>query len=248
MVEMRILDGEKFAHEKLLNVAASCIHAMHKAPQITGRVKIKTMVLTGKILEFMFEAQAILGRVAIFNILSGASWQRAYYADEPPVLLLIGAQNIARSELNWDCGACGFKTCREMNKYHNKDIQRSAIAEIMMHGPVCMWKLFDFGLVCDWACAACWQENVTNRIIELNRCYPTGVFDTRGNYSVFLEKKDEALRGQERYEETLANRVRREVEWLKRGPKARTRKSGARIQDAARLQGELATVTSRLAT
>ena len=91
-------------------------------------------------------------------------------------------------------------------------------------------------------------ENVTNRIIELNRCYPTGFFDTRGNYSAFLEKKDEALRGQERYQETLANRVRREVEWLKRGPKARTRKSGARIQDAARLKGELATVTSRLAT
>jgi len=91
-------------------------------------------------------------------------------------------------------------------------------------------------------------ENVTNRIIELNHCYPTGIFDTRGNYSAFLEKKDAALRGQERYEETLANRVRREVEWLKRGPKARTRKSGARIQDAARLQGELATVTSRLTT
>ena len=91
-------------------------------------------------------------------------------------------------------------------------------------------------------------ENVTNRIIELNRCYSTGVFDTRGNYSDFLEKKDEALRGQERYQETLANRVRREVEWLKRGPKARTRKSGARIQDAAQLKDELATVTNRLAT
>jgi len=163
MVDMRILDGEKFAHEKLLDVAASCIHSLHKAPQVTGRVKVKTMILTGKVLEFMFEAQAILGRVAIFNILSGATWQRAYYAEEPPVLLLIGAQNIARSELNWDCGACGFKTCREMNKYH-KDVKRGAVAEIMMHGPVCMWKLFDFGVVCDWACAACWQANVTNRI------------------------------------------------------------------------------------
>jgi ATP-binding cassette subfamily F protein uup len=91
-------------------------------------------------------------------------------------------------------------------------------------------------------------ESVANRIIELNRCYATGIFDTRGNYSAFLEKKDEALRGQERYEQTLANRVRREVEWLKRGPKARTRKSGARIQDAARLKQELATVASRLAT
>jgi len=91
-------------------------------------------------------------------------------------------------------------------------------------------------------------ENVTNRIIELNPCYATGVLDTRGNYSAFLEKKDEALRGQERYQETLANRVRREVEWLQHGPKARTRKSGARIQGAAQLQDELATVSRRTAT
>jgi ATP-binding cassette subfamily F protein uup len=91
-------------------------------------------------------------------------------------------------------------------------------------------------------------ENVANRIIELNPCYVTGVLDTRGSYSDFLEKKDDVVRGQEKYQETLANRVRREVEWLKRGPKARTRKSGARIQDAAQLTDELATVTSRLAT
>jgi ATP-binding cassette subfamily F protein uup len=91
-------------------------------------------------------------------------------------------------------------------------------------------------------------ENVANRIIELNRCYATGVLDTRGNYSAFLEKKDEALRGQEKYQETLANRVRREVEWLQHGPKARTRKSGARIHGAAQLQDELAAVTRRTAT
>ncbi len=91
-------------------------------------------------------------------------------------------------------------------------------------------------------------ENVANRIIELNRCYATGVLDTHGTYSDFLEKKDEALRGQESYRATLANRVRGELEWLKRGPKARTRKSGARIQDAALLQAELAMVTSRTAT
>lgn len=91
-------------------------------------------------------------------------------------------------------------------------------------------------------------ENVTNRIIELNRCYAAGVLDTRGNYSAFLQKKDEALRGQAKYQETLANRVRREVEWLRRGPKARTRKSGARIQDAAQLQEELTAVSSRAVT
>jgi len=164
MTEMRILDGEKFAHEKLLDIAAYCIHAVHKAPQISGKVKIKTMVLTGKILEYMFEAEVILGRVAAFNLLSAASWQRAYYADVSPVLLLIGAESIARSELNWDCGACGFKTCAELNRYHKKIKRESAIAEIFMHGPACAWKLFDFGIICDWACAACWQSNITNRI------------------------------------------------------------------------------------
>ena len=91
-------------------------------------------------------------------------------------------------------------------------------------------------------------ENVTNRVIELNRCYASGVLDTRGTYSDFLEKKDEVLRGQERYQDTLANRVRREIEWLKRGPKARTRKSAARIDGAAGLQDELAAVASRTAT
>jgi len=91
-------------------------------------------------------------------------------------------------------------------------------------------------------------ENVANRIIELNPCYAGGVLDTQGTYSDFLEKKDDVLRGQERYQESLANRVRGEVEWLKRGPKARTRKSGARIQDAAQLKEELAMLTSRLAT
>jgi len=91
-------------------------------------------------------------------------------------------------------------------------------------------------------------ENVTNRVIELNRCYASGTLDTRGNYSSFLAKKDEILQAQAAYQESLANRVRNEMEWLKRGPKARTRKSSARIDEAARLKDELAASTSRAAT
>src|SRR6185436_7412841 len=56
---------------------------------------------------------------------------------------------------------------------------------------------------------------------------------------------DAALREQVRWEETLANRVRREVDWLRRGPKARTTKSKARIQEAGRLTDELVSVQSR---
>ena len=91
-------------------------------------------------------------------------------------------------------------------------------------------------------------ENVANRIIELDRRHPTGILDTRGTYADFLEKKEELLRSQEKSQDALANRVRGEIEWLRRGPKARTRKSSARIGDAARLQEELAAVASRTAT
>ena len=91
-------------------------------------------------------------------------------------------------------------------------------------------------------------ENVVNDMAELNRIYPEGLFRVEGNYSRFLEKKEEFLEAQSRQQEALANRVRREVEWLRRRPKARTGKSRARIDEAGRMMAELADVSARNAT
>jgi ATP-binding cassette subfamily F protein uup len=82
-------------------------------------------------------------------------------------------------------------------------------------------------------------ENVTKRMLELNRAYPGGLLQSEGTYSDLLEKRDEVLRNEAAYQETLANLVRREMEWLRRGPKARTTKAKARIQNAERLIDEL---------
>jgi ATP-binding cassette subfamily F protein uup len=88
-------------------------------------------------------------------------------------------------------------------------------------------------------------ENVSSRVAEINRAYPQGLFTASGNYSKFLEKRAEFLRAQQREQDALANLVEREIEWLRRGAKARTSKSKARIQDAFDLQGKLADVTER---
>jgi len=88
-------------------------------------------------------------------------------------------------------------------------------------------------------------ERVTTRVVELNRAYPKGYFSSRGKYSDFLVAREEFLAGQQRLEETLANKARREIEWLRRGPKARTHKSVGRIQRAGRLMQELAEVGDR---
>jgi len=83
-------------------------------------------------------------------------------------------------------------------------------------------------------------EHVATRMLELNRVYPDGLFEADGRYSEFLARRDEFLRGQQAYQESLANTVRREIEWLRRGAKARSTKAKGRIKEAGRLIEELA--------
>jgi ATP-binding cassette subfamily F protein uup len=88
-------------------------------------------------------------------------------------------------------------------------------------------------------------ENVATRVLELNRAYPRGLLEAEGRYSDFLIKRDEVLANQAEYQATLANRVRREVEWLRQGAKARTTKAKARIAEAGRLIHELEEAKAR---
>ncbi len=88
-------------------------------------------------------------------------------------------------------------------------------------------------------------DNVVNDMAEINRIYPEGLFRVEGGYSEFLEKKEEFLLAQSSRQQSLANRVRREVEWLRRGPKARTGKSRARIDEAGRLINQLTDLEAR---
>src|SRR5260370_39025542 len=85
-------------------------------------------------------------------------------------------------------------------------------------------------------------------MMEVNTVYPDGLYRARGNYSEFLLKREEFIETQSKYQEALANKVNREVEWLRRGAKARTSKSKARIDAAGRLIEELAEVNARQAT
>jgi ATP-binding cassette subfamily F protein uup len=91
-------------------------------------------------------------------------------------------------------------------------------------------------------------ESVATEMVELSRVYPDGLLRVRGNYSRFLEKKEEFLHAQSKRQEALENLVHNEIEWLRRGAKARTRKSKARIGKANDLMGELADLNTRTRT
>ena len=88
-------------------------------------------------------------------------------------------------------------------------------------------------------------ENVSNKVIELNKCFPGGLFISNGNMSAFVEHKKAFLDGQTQQERGLASVVRDEVEWLKKSPKARTTKSRSRIDKAYELIEELSEIKRR---
>jgi ABC transport system ATP-binding/permease protein len=69
-------------------------------------------------------------------------------------------------------------------------------------------------------------DTVTNRILEIDR---TDLYSYDGNYSYYLEKKALAEDSIASSQRKLAGVLRRELEWLKRGPKARSTKQKARI-------------------
>jgi ATP-binding cassette subfamily F protein uup len=88
-------------------------------------------------------------------------------------------------------------------------------------------------------------ENVVGELVELNRIYEDGMLRVKGNYSSFLESKESYLHADGRRQESLANRVHTEIEWLRRGPKARGTKAKARIENAQELIAELAGLNAR---
>jgi ATP-binding cassette subfamily F protein uup len=106
---------------------------------------------------------------------------------------------------------------------------------------------------CSFACVVIshdryFLENVATDMAELNRAYPDGLLFVHGNYSTFLERKSEFLHAQAKRQESLENRVRTEMEWLRRGPKARATKAKARIDTAHEMIDELADLRSRSRT
>jgi ATP-binding cassette ChvD family protein len=70
-------------------------------------------------------------------------------------------------------------------------------------------------------------DNVAEWILELDRGH--GI-PWQGNYSSWLEQKEQRLSQEQRQQDALAKTLKRELEWVRTNPKARQAKSKARLQ------------------
>jgi ATP-binding cassette subfamily F protein uup len=91
-------------------------------------------------------------------------------------------------------------------------------------------------------------ENCANRIVEISKRYEGNIFQSEGRYDDFLEKHLQYIEQQNKLEAVMSNKVRAEIEWLRRGPKARRTKAKYRIDEAHNLIKELADLKERKQT
>lgn len=153
------LIGKDYLLEHLLSVAKSIVLAIHKAPQITGRTKVEAEILWGEDLEPIIAVLEPVAQVARYVHWDYETIKRCCEKGESPVVIAIGGK-VNRSNLAWNCGACGYATCQEFNAY-----AKDGAGGGQLGGPSCNWKLLDYAIACDWACAAAWQYKVDNRIM-----------------------------------------------------------------------------------
>ncbi len=165
---MALIDGKKFSDERLMDAAGHVLHAYYRAPEITSRLGKQAVVISGDellpILELIERTEEKV-KDGIKNLfmpmyMDYMCLKVAIEEGYSPVLVAMGA-NYSKADLGWDCGACGFPTCKEFLKYHKKEAGMGNTTS----GPTCAWKVFDHGIAVDYACASAHELNVENRIL-----------------------------------------------------------------------------------
>lgn len=88
-------------------------------------------------------------------------------------------------------------------------------------------------------------DALCTRTMEIHRLYKKGSLSFDCGYRKFIEKKEEYIQAQLQLQQSMSNKARREVDWLRAGVKARTTKSQSRIKEAHKLLDDLQEVKNR---
>lgn len=86
-------------------------------------------------------------------------------------------------------------------------------------------------------------ERVVNKIIELEH---GKIYEYNANYSTYLELKQERMASIEAKERKVSAFLRKEYEWIKRGPQARATKDKKRIENYEKLANEKKIVDKKI--
>jgi uncharacterized ferredoxin-like protein len=156
---MAIYDGKEATHEYLLEITKACAVAAAKAPTLTNSLNLRMEIVTGEDLDPMIDVLETFGKTSTFQMHDAVAFKAMREKNVLPPVLLLGADLC--DPVLWDCGACGFPTCGEYIKF----VKRNKGIGIGAYGPSCIWKVIDFGMAADYACAAAAMHRVEARLL-----------------------------------------------------------------------------------
>ena len=155
---MALLESKELEKEAVRLVAAIMTSSARTAPKTRGVDAIATMIVDGDDLEILACAMEDKAKEQPPNssLLFGEDEFRAV-RNSSRVLLIGVVGNPKKIELPLDCGACGYKTCKQLlesRKRQGKDFS----------GPICIFQALDLGIALGSAVKMASELNVDNRI------------------------------------------------------------------------------------
>ncbi|MFH2064130.1 MAG: DUF2148 domain-containing protein [Pseudomonadota bacterium] len=116
--------------------------AAHNSFRFKDRNTVKIITVEGEDLEQIAEYCFSLGDMSPLAARDGR--HLAQLIKEPCSLMVIGDKR--KSDFNYNCGACGYKTCAELNKAEE-------VESLTANGPSCMFKNLNLGIAANAAAA-----------------------------------------------------------------------------------------------
>jgi len=157
---MPVIEAKEFIKEKIISVAKEVALSAMTAPQVTNKTKIEAAIVYGR--------EELLPHVEIFEAIAEVIWaikgeannlRKVVDEDLPFAMVLVGAK-MDRSDLNYDCNACGFPSCAEFNRYTKKHLSFGGV----YNGPCCAWKVLDWSISWDFGAAVAYSHNLPSRV------------------------------------------------------------------------------------
>lgn len=161
---MAVIDiNTKAERQRILDDIARQAAAAAQGSQKMTNISLKSVILNGDDITNIKDALLQLcgddGRLNMYMYGDWKALDELQKNDEAFSMLIIGA-DATQSSLAWNCGACGFKTCGEFNKWAKENKGRGTA----QGGPSCMWQLIDFGGAVCAAAASVYESGVSTRI------------------------------------------------------------------------------------
>ena len=154
---MAILKSEKTEKDGVEIGASLMAVSSRTAPKTRGIDSVKTLVLTGSDLEPL--AAAMEKKVGEKSTKLPIFKRDADNVRNSAAMLLIGvSRDPKRMELPFNCGACGYKTCKDLlaaGKREGEDFT----------GPMCIFQAVDLGIALGSAAKLAAELNIDNRMM-----------------------------------------------------------------------------------